>query len=173
MGDGVRPDSDSFYGAVRTVWSHPAVKWIARAVLAIATVAVTTGIWPLFKGWMITRASKSDVEAVSVRVTDLESSHKVDFGRLAKAQDDVSSLTESEQLQWALIRIKRLQMRSVREIRKRIGLEARLAMPNPNSESAEALATRVRVKFDDLVFKGEDPQVAAQKALELVYGRSN
>jgi hypothetical protein len=57
-------------------------------------------------------------------------------------------------------------MRVVMETRARIGLEAMLKMPNPRSDAAKKIAAAVRAKFDDLVFKGEDPNVAAQKAFE-------
>ena len=95
----------------------------------------------------------------------------MDFERLDSAKgDDTGALTEGEQLQWALIRIKRLQMQNVIEIRSRIGLEAMLRMPNPRSDAAKRLASGVRAKFDDLMFKGEEPNIAGQKALE--YGNT-
>jgi hypothetical protein len=160
---------NSFYPAAKKVFANPIVKWVGGAALAAITAAVTTGIWPFFKGWVITRASTEVVTQLDTRLGKLESARVVSIGNLNT--DDTSALTEGERLQWVIIRLKRLEMRSVQEMRKRIGLEARLRMPRPNSKAAEGVAATVKSKFDDLVFRGEDPQVAAQKALESVYGQ--
>jgi hypothetical protein len=163
--------TNSFFPAARRVVQNPIVKWLGGALLALLTAALTTGVWPFFRGWVATRADTGTVEGIDGRVTKIEKAHSVDFGRLDSAKgDDTGALNEGEQLQWALIRIKRLQMRVVQETRSRIGLEAMIRMPNPRSEPAQRMAAAVRAKFDDLMFKGEDPNVAAQKALEDVYG---
>lgn len=159
--------TNSFFPAVRRVAQNPIVKWLGGVTLALLTAALTTGVWPFFRGWVATRADLQTVEGIDNRVTKIEKAHGVDFGRLDSAKgDDTGALTEGEQLQWSLIRIKRLQMRVVMETRARIGLEAMMRMPNPRSDAAKKIAAAVRAKFDDLVFKGEDPNVAAQKAFE-------
>lgn len=163
--------TNSFFPAARRVVQNPMVRWLGGILIAGATAALTTGVWPFFRGWIATRADVETVEGIDSRVTQIEKSRTVDFERLDSAKgDDTGALTEGEQLQWALIRIKRLHFRIVAETRSRIGLEAMLRMPNPRSDAAKRTAAAVRAKFDDLVFKGEDPNVAAQRALEYVYG---
>jgi hypothetical protein len=163
--------ANSFFPAAQRVLQNPLVKWIGGVTLALLTATLTTGIWPFFRGWVATRADIGSVAVLDTRVAKIENLHSVNFERLDSAKgDDTGALNEGEQLQWALIRIKRLQMQNVIEIRSRIGLEAMLRMPNPRSDAAQRLASSVRAKFDDLVFKGEEPNVAGQKALEYVYG---
>lgn len=163
--------TNSFFPAAQKVVKNPIVRWIGGVLLALLTAALTTGVWPFFRGWIATRADIETVEKIDARVTKIEKAHAVDFERLDSAKgDDTGALSEGEQLQWALIRIKRLQMRVVAETRSRIGLEAMMRMPNPRSDQAKRAAATVRAKFDDFVFKGDDPETAAQKALEFVYG---
>ena len=164
-------DRNSFYPAAQRVVKNPIVKWLAGGLFALVSAAVTTGIWPWFKGWAATRADTESVQKVEVRVGKIETAHQVDFKRLNSALgDDTGALSQGEQLQWALIRIKRMETRLVRETRSRIGLEAAMRMPNPRSDAAQRIAASVRAKFDDLMFKGETAETAAQKALEAVYG---
>ena len=162
---------NSFYPAAQRVAKNPIVRWIGGVLLAGLMAALTTGVWPFFKGWVATRADTESVEKIDVRVAKIENARSVDFERLDSANsDDTGALTEGEQLQWALIRIKRLQLRVVSETRRNVGLEAMLRMPNPRSEQAQRMAATVRATFDDLVFKGDDPETAARKAMEFVYG---
>jgi hypothetical protein len=162
---------DSFYPAAKKVFTNPIVKWVGGGLIGLLMAALTTGVWPFFKGWVATRADTETVRQIDKRVVKIEGDLEVDFERLDSAKkDDTTALTQGEQLQWAVIRIKRLQMKLVAETRARIGLEARLRMPRPNSKAAQQVAASVKAKFDDLVFKGEDPTIAAQKALESVYG---
>jgi len=163
--------SNSFFPAAQKVLQNPLVKWLGGITLALLTATLTTGIWPFFRGWVATRADTGSVEVLDTRIAKIEKLHAVDFERLDSAKgDDTGALNEGEQLQWALIRIKRLQMQNVIEIRSRIGLEAMMLTPNPRTDAAKRMAANVKAKFDDLVFKGEDPSVAGQKALEYVYG---
>lgn len=163
--------SSSFFPAAQRVYANPVVKWAIRFIVAVSTFAVTTGLWPFFQGWVVTRADVTTVEKLDKRVLKIEAARTVDYERLGAANtDDTGALTESEQLQWAIIRIKRQQMSLVAETRARIGLDARMRMPNPKSDAAKRIEVSVKAKFDDLVFKGEDPTIAAQKALEYVYG---
>ncbi len=153
------------------MFQNPLVKWLTGVLLALVTAALTTGVWPFFKGWVSTRASTDTVDKIEVRLKTVEQAHVVDYARLNSAKgDDTMALTQGEQLQWAIIRIKRLQMQTVTETRARIGIEAMMKMPNPKSDGAKRIANEVRAKFDDLMFKGEDSAVAAQKALELCGG---
>jgi hypothetical protein len=162
---------DSFFPAARRVFQNPVVKWLVGALAALLTAAVTTGVWPFFKGWVATRADTESVQGIDTRVTKIETAHTLDYSRLNSAKgDDTGALTQGERLEWSIIRIKRLQMKLVIEIRARVGLEARMRMRDPRSDSAKRMAGAVRAKFDDLVFKGEDPNVAAQKAIESVFG---
>jgi len=163
--------TNSFFPAARTVLGNPIVKWLVGVIVALLTAALTTGVYPFIRGWAATRADIESVQRLEERIGLIEKAHTVNFERLDSAKgDDTGALTEGEQLQWSLIRIKRLQMRIVQETRARIGLEALLRMPNPKSDTARRTAAAVRAKFDDLVFKGEDPNTAAQKALEYVFG---
>lgn len=163
--------TNSFFPAAQRVYRNPIVKGIAGVLLALLTAALTTGVWPFFKGWVASRADVDTVEKIDGRVTKIEKARSVDIERLDSANgDDTGALSEGEQLQWALIRIKRLQIRIVSETRARIGLEAMMRMPNPRSDQAQRTAAAVRAKFDDLMFKGDDPDTAARKALEYVYG---
>jgi len=162
----------SFFPAARKVAQNPVVRWVGGGLIAVLTATLTTGIWPFFRGWVATRANVESVEAVEHRITKLEYEQSVDFARLNSAQsDDTSKLTQAEQVQWAIIRIKRLQMKLAIEVRYGAGLEARLRMPNPRSDAAKKIAANVRSKYDELMAKGEeDPTIAATKALDLVFG---
>jgi len=164
----------SLFPAVRRVFKDPIVKWLVGSLAALLTATVTTGVWPFFKGWVITRADVDTVVKIDGRVVKLEEARKVDYKRLASAKkDDTGALTEGEQVQWSLIRIKRLEMMLVAETRARIGLEARLRMPDPNSPAAKRVEVQIKAKFDDLMFKGEELEEAVKKAQEFVYGSSD
>lgn len=162
---------NSFYPAARKVISNPVVKWVLGIAGGLLLTAITTGIWPFFKGWILTRASTDEVVEVEKRVTVIEHKHVVDYARLDSAlSDDTGKLTESEQLQWTIIRVKRLQMRLVAETRSRVGMEARLRMPKPSSEAAKRVSGAVMQKYDKLIRDGEEPASAGKKALEYVFG---
>jgi len=162
----------SFFPAARKVLNNPVVRWVVGSSIALLTAALTTGVWPFFRGWIVTRASTESVEAVEHRVTKLEYEHSIDFVRLDSARsDDTSKLTQAEQIQWSILRVKRIQMKLAIEVRYGVGLEARLRMPNPRSDAAKRIAASVRSKYDELMSKGEeDPTVAATKALDIVFG---
>jgi hypothetical protein len=164
--------SDSFFPAARKVIQNPVVKWVLGLAVGLTSAAITTGVWPFFRGWVATRADTDSVSALEHRVAVMEKDHLVDYVHLDSAKsDDTGTLNTGEQLQWSLLRIKRLQMRVVIEIRYGVGLEAKLRMPNPRSEQAKRTAALVRSKFDELMLRGEDdPTVAATKALDLVFG---
>ena len=68
---------NSFYPAAKKVFANPIVKWVGGAALAAITAAVTTGIWPFFKGWVITRASTEVVTQLDTRLGKLESARVV------------------------------------------------------------------------------------------------
>lgn len=163
--------TDSFYPAAKKVVANPFVKWLGGALITLLAAALTTGVWPFFKGWVVTRADTDTVEKIDTRVVRIEKDLEVNFERLDSARkDDTTALSQGEQLQWAVIRVKRLEMKLVVETRARIGMEARLRMPRPNSDAASRISATVKAKFDDLLFKGEDITTASQKALEHVYG---
>ena len=164
--------TDSFFPAARRVLKSPVVRWVGGGLLTLVTAAMTTGVWPLFKGWVVSRASKDAVEEVSERVTKVEKEHQVDFAHLDSANgDDTSKLTQAEQLQWTIIRVKRLQIKLAAQTRYGVGLQAKLRMPKPQSDTAKRIAAAVRTHFDRLMMEGEtDPNVAAQKALDEVFG---
>lgn len=162
---------NSFYPAARKVLSNPAVRWALGIVGGLLITAITTGIWPFFKGWVLTRASTDDVDRIDGRVTIVEKSREVDDIRLNSAiDDDTSKLTEAEKLRWTIIRVKRLEMRLFSATRARVGMEARLKMPKPNSDAAKRIAGAVTKEFDKLVRGGDDLDTAARRAMAYTFG---
>jgi hypothetical protein len=163
--------ANSFYPAARKVFSNPAVKWVLGVVGGLLIAAITTGIWPFFRGWLLTRASTDDVDEINGRVTIIEKSREVDDARLNSALgDDTGKLTEAEKLRWTIIRVKRLEMRLYSATRARVSMEARLKMPKPNSEAAKRIAGTVTKEFDKLVREGDDPDTAARRAMAYTFG---
>lgn len=163
--------TNSFFPAAQRVVRNPIVRWISGVVLALLTAALTTGVWPFFKGWVVTRADVETVQKQDARITKIEKSLSVDYERLDSAKsDDTGALTDGEQLEWSLIRIKRLQLRLVASTRARLGMEARLRFASPKSDQAKRAEVSVMAKFDDLMFKGESIDDAEKKALETIYG---
>lgn len=164
--------SNSFYPAAKKVFTNPIVKWVTGLLLAGLTATMTTGIYPFFQGWVATRASTEQVDRIEEKVDSLDKAMKIDPERLNFAlNDDVSSLTEAEKIQWLIIRMKRLQEQHVIAVRERVGLEAQLKMPRPNSKPARQTAASVMRAFDALILRGEKPSVAAEKAIEQIFGK--
>ena len=165
-------ERNSFYPAAKKVFSNKIVKWLLGTLMTALIAAVTTGIWPFFQGWVATRASTEVVEKIDKRVVKIEDSHEVNYQRLNSAlSDDTGALTQGEQVQWLILRVKRLQERVVISIRARVALEARLRMPRPNSEAAKRVAGNVVIKYDGFIRQGDSPDKAAQKALESTFGK--
>lgn len=173
--------ANSFFPALQKVLQNPIVRWLNRGALVVVTVLITKVIWPIGTEWIATRASvdavekgtKSNMEGIRKiisRVELLEQSHTINYDSLNAAGEDPGHLSEGEQVQWALSRIKRLQQRMVMETRARVGFEVLMQMPNPKSARARRASNLVRIKFDELIQKGDDPEVAAQKALDYVWG---
>jgi hypothetical protein len=162
---------NSFYPAAKKVLHNPFVKAGIAILTAVASYAVTWGIWPFFKGWASTRADVESVTKIEKKVDTLETSHNVNYERLNSAiSNETTGLSHGERVEWLIIRLKRIQEREVLEIKKQVGLEAMLRMPNPRSDAARGVASEVRKKYMSRIKDGEDPPYAAEHALEDVFG---
>jgi hypothetical protein len=173
--------ANSFFPALQKVLQNPLVRWLNRGLLVAATVVITKVIWPIGTEWIATRASVDAVEKitkgnkdgilkVTTRVDALEQSHTINYDNLNAAGNDTGHLNEGEQVQWAVAHVKQLQQRMIMETRARVGFEVLMQMPNPKSARARRAATLVRIKFDELIQKGEEPEIAAQKSLDYIWG---
>ncbi len=133
----------------------------------------TIYIWPGLTAWYSNLVYKEDLTKVDDRLKDQELDHNVDYKNLDLATpDDTGALSHGSQVEWLIIRVKRMQMREVMTVRRVICLEAKLKMPNPKSDAAKGACKSVVIKYDELVGPNvrTPPDEAARLALEFVFG---
>lgn len=161
---------DSIAPAARTLtrlWRLPFVRWLLGLVGAALVASFTTGLWPVAKGWMVTRASDDDVKDVSTRVAALELEHSENAGRLRSAGSDYQKLNHGERVSWLIDRHVEQRRRVVEGFRRAASLEAELRMiaPAARTEAARRKAAQVRARYDEYILKGMEPEAASSAAL--------
>ncbi len=121
-------------------------------------VAVAT-LCTAWVGGIVTRGELDQDLATVAMKADVESRH----GELAKALDSIA-----EELKTDSIKRRADREMLVVEIRRRVGLQAEVSVSTDPKRKAAAqrAGAVVRARFDQLVLDGEDPTMAAEKALE-------
>lgn len=162
---------NSFYPAAQKVFGHAAVRWLAGVVGTVFLGLFTVYIWPAASAWVASRVSKEDADKIEKRVEHQEKEHAVDYKSLDLANtDDTGALSHGSQVEWLIIRVKRLQMREVANVRRLICAEAKLRMPNPKSDQAKASCRSIVLKYDELIKEKKPVDEAARGAIEFVFG---
>lgn len=163
--------ADSFYPAVQKVLSHAAIRW-AGGVLGTALLGLfTIYIWPAVSTWAASRVSNTDLIKAEARVGSLEAEHKIEYKNLNLANtDDTGALSHGSQVEWLIIRMKRMQMREVQHARRLICAEAKLKMPSPRSDAAKKACKDVVLKFDEFIKEQRPVDEAARSAMDFVFG---
>lgn len=162
---------DSIAPVARTItrWLRsPAVKWIGTGLLSLAGVAFTTGVWPFFKGWVVTRVSEDDLAKLNKRVVAIESSHQVDHEKVEKAGADYTVLNHGERVYWSVQSAQRSKERLYEAFRRIVMLEAEVRTINAGARGAEARKTARSTasnKFKQFVKDGEPYDAAVDKTL--------
>lgn len=168
---------DSIAPVARTITRvirNPIAKWIGGGLLSIAVVSVTTGIWPFFRGWLLTRASEARVGKLEARVAKLELSHVIDWHRMQAAGSDYLKLTHGEQVYWAVQHEQLSRERLVEAFRMVVALEAEARAGGSGSALREARRSQRAAAlkaYNEFIVQQVPPELAASKALASLGGR--
>ncbi len=141
----------------------PVAKWVLRGAAAILTWVLTAILWPSTSGWINSRADQTQVTALQSRIEVLEKAREINYARLYTS--DSLKLTDSEQIQWLIVKMDSIQNDLNREVGERLYLEVLLLNPNPRSVQARKLASTAKADFEALLDKGLDANSASLKAL--------
>lgn len=165
-------DGGSFYPAAKKVFWNPIVRWILGIAGGLIATSWTVGIWPFFQGWVTTRADITSVEELKERIRPLEAAHpKAELSVKEADLDDSGSLSHGKQVEWLIIRVKRLEMREAVLAKRAACLEAKLRMPKPHSEAAKAACKSAEKAYDDcLKTPYATASTAVSCALKAVFG---
>lgn len=165
------PHTNSFYPAAKKVFGNSAVRWVVGTLGTILAGVFTVYLWPATSAWVASRVSEKDLEKVEEKVIQQEAEHAVDYKNLDLANtDDTGALSHGSQVQWLIVRLKRMQMREVQNTRRLICAEAKLRMPSTKSEPAKAACRGVQLRYDELIKEKKPPDEAARLAMEFVFG---
>lgn len=138
---------------------------LGATVLVTALGGALASIFTAWAGGIVTRGEldhemskydrKTQIDAVSSRLVVLEGATADHAKRLKPLEDGDLERRRAREL-------------LVTEIRKRVGLQAQVqvAMDPRREDQAKRIAAYVQQKFDDLIYRQEEPQAAAEKALE-------
>lgn len=176
-------EKDSIAPAARALtrwWRNPVVKWIGGGMFSIAIAGVSTGIWPLFKGWMVTRASEADVRVVKEDLAKIEKVHPnivmsedgrhviredVDWKKVQLVGNDPSSLDHGEKVEWTVLQTQRYRLRLIESYRIMTGIEAEVRSGARTLEGRKAARRSAILKYVEFI-KTEEPEAAFEHALE-------
>lgn len=142
-------------------WKHVAM--LGATVLVTALGGAFASLCTAWVGGIVTHGDldaafatrDKQIEAVATRTVVLEAASSDHTKRLKPLEDGDLERRRAREL-------------LVTEIRKRIGLQAKVqvGMDQRKADQAERLAAYVCAKFDDYIFRQEEPMSAAEKALE-------
>jgi hypothetical protein len=141
----------------------PVAKWALRGGAAILTWALTAILWPSTSGWISSRADQNQVTTLQSRIEVLEKAREINYARLYTS--DSLKLTDSEQIQWLIVKMDSIQSDLNREVGERLYLEVLVTHSNPRSLQARKLAAAAKQDFESLLDKGLDANSAALKAM--------
>lgn len=165
------PSPNSFFPAAQKVFGNSVVSWVLRGVGGLLVTVFAIYIWPAASAWVGTRVGSDDLTAVTNRLEHQEKEHAVDYKNLDLATpDDTGALSHGSQVEWLIIRVKRMQMREVMNTRRLVCLEAKMRMPNAKSDAAKATCKSVVIRYDELIKDKRPPDEAARLAMEFVFG---
>lgn len=167
--------SESFFPTARKFYSYPAVRWVLRTLGAAVMYVGGFILYPKWEEWIDSLAEKATVENMGKDIASLKTAHTLDLVALDSARmDDPSALNHETRLEWTELQLRRMRRDLVLEIRNRVANEARMRMPDPNSQAAKNKAAEAVDRFDRLIKDPEyrlDPSVAGDRALQTVFGR--
>lgn len=176
-------EKDSIAPAARALtrwWRNPVVRWIGGGMFSIAVAGLSTGIWPFFKGWVITRASEGDVRSVTKDLAKIEMIHPnvtlsedgrhviredVDWRKVQVVGNDPSSLDHGEKVEWAVLQTQRYRLRLIESYRIMTGIEAEVRCGARTLEGRKAARRTAINKYLEFI-KTEEPEAAFEHALE-------
>lgn len=170
---------DSIAPGARTltrIWRHPLTRWAAGIISGALVASFTTGLYPLFRGWAVTRTSVSEIDEACDRPQDegcpeairtMQRAHTFDAERY-RAENDFSKLNHAERITWLYDHHTLERRRLVEAYRQAAGLEAELRMiaPAARSEAARKKGREVEAFYDDLILKGREAEEARRQALQ-------